>query len=380
MKNIYNLDSYFDSIKYHIYFFDVLIKKSSITKEALLHDLDIAYMTYKRAKEADSNAGYKLVSKLDYYFNVNPIDCSKKEEYECTLNLLINKFYYRSNNLHDLEPIISKYIDENNYLKPLFLLMMLLIKLVKVKDPRTAIDENKELYCELKLYANKYFVSPFSEMYTIVEILYSGTKLYEIDFSKNIAENMRGLLYNSCAVNAFISKNYSLCLYYSEECCKYLIKEHNYSRLVFINLMYFACLNYVGEYKKCFDESRLQLIYLSESQKEEELINATKIHYYTSCIGSEDYNEIFKSIGSKEKFNSNDYIFILLASYAYDKKLYNKFLSKYHIEEKRFTKKQNDYINLIINFLSPKNRTVEKEKILKSELNIGLKEILLKKF
>ena len=41
MKNIYNLDSYFDSIKYHIYFFDVQIKKSSVTKEALLHDLDI---------------------------------------------------------------------------------------------------------------------------------------------------------------------------------------------------------------------------------------------------------------------------------------------------------------------------------------------------
>ena len=69
MKNIYNLDLYFNSIKQHIFYFDVLIKKSSITKDALLQELDIAYMTYKRAKEFDSNAGYKLVDKLDNYFN-----------------------------------------------------------------------------------------------------------------------------------------------------------------------------------------------------------------------------------------------------------------------------------------------------------------------
>lgn len=380
MKNIYNLDYYFNSIKYHIYFFHVQIKKSSVTKEALLHDLDIAYMTYKRAKESDSNAGNKLVSKLDKHFNINTIDYSKKEEYEYTLNDLINKFYYRSNNLHELEPIINKYIEENNYLKPLFLLMILLIRLVKVNDPRSVIDENMELYYELKPYVEKFFVSPFSEMYTIVEILYSGNKLYEVDFSKHISENMRGLVYNSCAVNAFLSKNYSLSLYYCEECRKYLIKEYNYSRLEFINLMYFACLNAVGEYKKCFYESRLQLIYLSESQRKQELINATRIHYYTSCLGSEDYEELLKSISKKDIFNSNDYIFVLLASYLHDKKIYSSFLIKYELDKKRFTQRQKDYVDLIIKFLSQKNKTIEKEKIMKSELNVGLKKILFEKY
>ena len=380
MKNIYNLDYYFNSIKYHIYFFDVQIKKSSVTKEALLHDLDIAYMTYKRAKEFDSNAGNKLVSKLEKHFNINTIDYSKKDEYEYTLNDLINRFYYRSDNLHELEPIINKYIEENNYLKPLFLLMILLIRLVKVNDPRSVIDENMELYYELKPYVEKFFVSPFSEMYTIVEILYSGNKLYEVDFSKHISENMRGLVYNSCAVNAFLSKNYSLSLYYCEECRKYLIKEYNYSRLEFINLMYFACLNAVGEYKKCFYESRLQLIYLSESQRKQELINATRIHYYTSCLGSEDYEELLKSISKKDIFNSNDYIFVLLASYLHDKKIYSSFLIKYELDKKRFTQRQKDYVDLIIKFLSQKNKTIEKEKIMKSELNVGLKKILFEKY
>ena len=81
---------------------------------------------------------------MEKHFNINTIDYSKKEEYEYTLNDLINRFYYRSDNLHELEPIINKYIEENNYLKPLFLLMILLIRLVKVNDPRSVIDENME--------------------------------------------------------------------------------------------------------------------------------------------------------------------------------------------------------------------------------------------
>lgn len=380
MKNIYNLDLYFNTIKQHIFYFDVLIKKSSITKEALLQELDIPYMTYKRAKEFDSNAGYKLVDKLDNYFNISSIDYSEKKDYEKTLNALISRFYYRSSNLHELEPIVQGYIAENNFLKPLFILMELLIKLVKVKNPKKVLEENREIFEELRLYTKGFFVSPFTELFTFVEILYYENKPYDIVTSKSISENMKGVLYNGLAVNAVLSKNYSLCLYYCIECRNYLIKDHNFNRLTFMNLMYFACLNQIGEYKKCFEESHRQLTYLLEVMHEEELILATFLHYYTACIGLNDYEEIINSISGKEVFTCNDYIFILLASYNYNKKTYQKYMSKFLDEKERFSKKHKDYIELIIKIVEGRNRSTLKDLIMKSELNIGLKEILLKKY
>ena len=242
------------------------------------------------------------------------------------------------------------------------------------------LDENKEIFSELKLYTKNFFVSPFIEMFTIVEILYNGDKLYEIDFNKNTSENMKGMLYNGCAANAFISKKYSLCLYYCTECRNYLVKDYNFNRLVFINLMYFACLNTNGEYNKCFNESRLQLTYLCETGNNQELIKATKIHYFTACLGLGDYFEVINSINENKKFSGNDYVFILLASYKYDKKIYQRILTKYMGEKDLFSKKQNEHIQLILDFLNPLNKSFNKEEIIKSELNIGLKEILLKKY
>ena len=258
--------------------------------------------------------------------------------------------------------------------------MELLIKLVKVKNPKKVLEENKEVFEELRLYTKGFFVSPFIELFTFVEILYYENKPYDIEINKNISENMKGVLYNGFAVNAVLSKNYSLCLYYCNECRNYLIKDHNYNRLIFMNLIYFACLNQIGEFKKCFEESRRQLTYLLEVMHNEELLHATFLHYYTACIGLNDYAEIIDSISGKEVFTCNDYIFILLASYSYDKKKYQKYMSKFLNEKERFSKKHKDYIELIIKVVEGHSRSTLKDLIIKSELNIGLKEILLKKY
>ena len=156
---------------------------------------------------------------------------------------------------------------------------------------------------------------------------------------------MKGLLYNSYAVNAILAQNYSLSLYYCIEGKKHLIKDNNFNRLIFLNLIYFTCLNKIGEYEKCFEESRSQLTYLTEITYDEELIRATQLHYYTACIGLKDYIEVISSITKKDVFTSNDYIFILLASYFCDKLLYKNYLLKYAIDKEKFNKK-----HLIISF------------------------------
>ncbi len=377
MRKTYSMQPYFQDLRYMIYFYDILIKRSSITKEGLFKDLEIPYMSYTRAVDYDSSAGRIVINKLNNYFNIKELDYSKQKQYEDTLNSLLYRFYYRGDDLNGFEPILLEYIEDNNYLRPLFQLLLLLINLVSMKSPEVVIQEKQELFKELKQYKGTYFTSPFAEIFTIVEVLFSGKELIEFDKEIPFADNMRGLLYNVYSSNAYLSKKYDLCLYYTRECRDYLLRDHNYKRMVLVNLTYFACLNMIGEYAKCMNESRCQLIYLIESKQPYDLIYSTEIHYYTSCIGARDYNEIINALSNKEEINSSEYIFLLIAA-SHNKKLYIKYLEQYKSEASRFNDKQNDYINLIINYISKKNRVLMREKLFNSQLNIGLKDILIK--
>ena len=65
MRKTYSMQPYFQDLKYMVHFYDILIKCSNITKEALFKDLKISYMTYSRAVDNDSNAGREIINKLN---------------------------------------------------------------------------------------------------------------------------------------------------------------------------------------------------------------------------------------------------------------------------------------------------------------------------
>ena len=65
MQKTYSIDSYFKDLKYMIYFYDVIIKNSNMTKENLFTELEIPYMSYIRAKEDNTNAGRNVIAKLN---------------------------------------------------------------------------------------------------------------------------------------------------------------------------------------------------------------------------------------------------------------------------------------------------------------------------
>lgn len=377
MQKTYSIDSYFKDLKYMIYFYDVIIKNSNMTKENLFTELEIPYMSYIRAKEDNTNAGRNVIAKLNSYFNINDLDYSRQNEYEKTLNEIIYRFYYRGENIKEFEPILKNYINENNYLKPLFSLLLLLIKLVRINSPRIVMEENIDLYNEVKKYKGSYFVSPFKEIFTIVEIIFSNNTFVEFDREMDIEENMKGILYNVYCTNAYLSKRYDLCLYYAKECKEYLIKDNNYNRISLVNLTYFACLNMIGEYNKCFTEAKKQLIYLQQTNQTKDLIYTTEIHYYTACIGLRDYNEVIDSITQKNDYTTSDFIFLLIAS-SHKKNEYNSFIDKYKAERSRFTEKQDYDINTIIGYLSKKDRSLYKERLNECKISIGLKDILFR--
>lgn len=375
MRKTYSFDPYFKDLKYMISFYDILIKNSNITKEALFDELNISYMTYSRAKLSASNAGRAVIDKLETYFRINSLDTSKQAEYEKTLNDILYRFYYRGNDIHLFEPILKGYIDENNYLKPIFSILLLLINLVSDKSPAVIIKEKQDVYNSLKKYKGAYLTTPFAEIFTFIEIIFSEKDF--IEYSKEIpfSDDMRGILYYAYCSNAYLSKRYDLCLYYAKEGREYLLRDLNFKRVISINLYYFASLNVVGEYLKCAFEAKKQILYLIETKQPYEDIYSTEIHYYTACLGMKDYEEIINCIYNKSDINSSEYMFLLIAT-SHTSNLYKQVISRYKSETNKFNEKQNRYINMIIDYLSKRNRSQMKEILLNSELNIGLKDIL----
>lgn len=107
MKKQINLDHYFYCTQYALFYFDIQIKKLKITKEALLKELDIPYMSYRRSKEDDTNIGRKIILKLEKYFCMNPLDLERQGEYEDILGKVLIRFYYRCDDLNEFEPVLK---------------------------------------------------------------------------------------------------------------------------------------------------------------------------------------------------------------------------------------------------------------------------------
>lgn len=382
MKTLFNLEEYFYEDKYGIYFYDVLIKNSNYTREAILDELKIAYMSYSRAKIYNSKTSRLIIEKLNKKFKINELIIEKKQDYEQVLNSVIYKFYYKGEELNKYIPILNSYIADNNYLKPLFELLKLLIEISYVKSPQETYEEKKELISYLKKFNKYYFKSPFKEIFKIIELIFSGNKLVELDYTVDLSDNMKGLLYNAYISNAYLSKNYELCLYYIEECKKVLIAERNYKRLLSVDLMYFACLNVIGEYKKCKTEAMSQIRYLEEVESlEKSVITATKLHYYVACVGCMDYDDVISMIEKEDNYSGSDYMMLLVALYETNKKKYNELITKYFSEKNKFNEKQNKYLMLIINYLNSNNCKLSlKNEILNANINVGLKNILLKRY
>lgn len=373
MNKEYDMDEYFGELKYMVYFYDALIKQNGIKKDSLFDDLGIAYMSYCRVKDSDTMTGRMIISKLEKKFNISPLCVNKKKEYENIVNKVLLGVYYREENIGKYKIELISLVEENNYLQPIFKLLLLLVNLMEAKKIERVIVENKKLYEELKVFSSKFFITPFLEIFYMIEIFFSGNKVHkEVTFNGH----MKGLLYIFYCIKSYLNKNFDLCLYYSQECKHYLSEDCNYQQMLFINLLYFGSLNIIGEYEKCMKESKKQLNYLVECNKDNELINETRLHYFTSCIGAKEYKVVIDSLVNKNHYAFNEYILLLLSSFDQDRILFQSFVDRFNKGICDFN--DNEDITIIVDYLLSNNRCDSKIKIRDSNLNVGLKELLFK--
>lgn len=370
MDRLYNLNAYFKDYRLVKIFFDTLIKQSINTKDVILKELNISYPSYNRIKDNYTCGSANIVMKLENYFNLSHIDKNKMEEYNIFINDFLIDLYYGRCQIKNHYSIIHSYIKENNYLRPLFILLILIVDFIDSRASEESIKKNKEAFHELRKFKSFFSPTPIYELFMILEMIYSKKLLLDNSII-NFDNRMKGIVLSTYVLNAYLMKEYGLCLFYIDKCKKILIEDHNFRRLNVLYLWYFDCLNSTGQYHKCMEESFKHLLFLQGEPTLFSLVEQVKKHYYVACLACGKYKELVEEILHYDEINKYPHIY-LLACYKYNIEIYNESINKVLNECDEELKED---LVVIIEFL--KNLKDNKKLIYKSKLNYGLKQILL---
>ena len=371
MRTKFTLEPYFNTYKYMVPFYDALIKKSTkLTKRDFLLSLGISPATYNRANTHDTAATKKIFDKLERSFNINPLNSARLQFYDEVLADLIIKIYYKHTDILNLESRIQSCIMDNNYLAPIFELLLYLMRLQNTDLLEILKDDYIEAYNSLKCYEGLFKAYPVFELYEYLFISTGNPKILSIASDIPISTDFRGMIYNAIAVNAYHNNRYDLSLYYSNKAISELIKMCNYRRIIILNLTFFATLNAMGEYKATIYEATHQLMYLYDTKSFDKVLMITKLHLYNAYIGENQFDDIISLANSYSSKAITDYVYLLIASRALGLDSYNTYkMEALELNEKR--------IYDIISILEEDNINIKKDKIKDSGLNKTLVKLLL---
>ena len=354
MIKILEIEPYFNGNSYAKNFFDTLIKDDLKTKESIFKELKIPYMTYQRLDKTATNNAKNIVLKLEDYFHVSHLSPDKYEIYDKLINDFIIDFYYRSNNIKKYEIEIKKCINDNNYLKPIFEMLLLLLKLTGC--PHELAYQYIDEFKSLNKYDNGYYASGFKEIYLLIYILLADKKsiAYNELLNKinNVHISLKGLIYRCIASRLYKENNYDLMLYFTEKSRNIFIQTSNYNRLMDANISYYFALNMLGENQQVYIESYNQLLYLSRKEQDFNLYYRTKIYYFVACMALKKYEDILKyiEIEDKDKNSLINNMFLLLVYHITNKIMFNK-TTKEIENNTNLTAENKKILNIIVAYL-----------------------------
>ena len=125
--NYISLSDYFNSTQKYYYFFDGLFNNLEESKRDILDSLNIPDSTYRtnRQKIVAKNNNHHILTK---YFNYSTLDLNNQKAYENTLSRILNYIYFRkTDKIIESRKLLEEYIKDNNYLKPIFTVIKILI-------------------------------------------------------------------------------------------------------------------------------------------------------------------------------------------------------------------------------------------------------------
>ncbi len=324
MFNI-NLSIYKES-KQYFKLFDILLKNSNINKETFLKSNGISPSSYRKARTIEQNIGGKIIDQLCKALGYKEVSVELIEELEALFNKIYFDVYYKIYQTYDEDlKTVDKMIEENYIIKPiLYLLKLFLLSNAKI-DVSKIINENKEMYNEIK----NYLMSFNDDLLEIVDILSFAfeVKMQDEIFLKNYKNS---LAYYSLASRLCSDKRYVESLFIGKKAEEALVKEKNYKRLLYLNVKMMHCLNSIHCYQDCYDLAYMQLFSLQSFSDTDYIYNRTTNNLAVCCLPLGKYKYISDLLLKKKKISLTELCCLLVAEYELDLSEYEKIYSSYY--------------------------------------------------
>lgn len=226
---LFCLDNYFKKTNKYYYFFDGMFKYKNILKKEILIDLKIPASTYRLNRIIDNAKNDNHISLLKY-FNVDTLDTNIQLKYEMLLSRLYMAIYYKYD-IQECYDKLEEYINQNNYLKPIFVLFRILYKMNSNKSYINIMEEIKEDVDYIFCFPREYFENELEPIFLNVLLFTKKSNVAIYDktcYSKY--PNFLWMYYHIMGTNAYTNKDYSKAILFYEEASKLYFKDSNVKR------------------------------------------------------------------------------------------------------------------------------------------------------
>lgn len=330
----------------YLYLFDVLIKNEVYNKDEFLKTKGITPNSYRRAKNNEQKVGYEIVKKLSKYFNYNLTDDKTLEHITELSNSIYNDMYYKVyKRFDDYMAEINRLIEQNYNIFPILRLLKLFLQINSLEKGTKVISENIKYYDEVKKYKNFYN----EDLLRIYELLY-------LTFEKDVTEYALseefsdGFSYFVVSYRSWSSKKYVECLYFADKARNILLKENNLKRIIHLNFNVMSSLNYIKNYKSCFEMAQKQLLALDSFDCNGFEKETTLKHMIVAALGLKEYNCILNLLSKNEDYSLTELICFLFAMSKISIKDYKKFYSE-NIKLDEYNKIHQDFLVLLNEYI-----------------------------
>ena len=305
-KHIFKLKEYYQISNKYYYFFDGMFRIKNESKLDSLKSLTLPSSTYRlnRRSKTIKNNHHNILLK---YFDVASISDDKIEK-EDLLSKAFSVIYYKQEEDYKIiQDSLEQFINENTYLKPIFILFRILFKIMMQKEITNILEILEEDVAYLTYFPEEYFDDELRIIYWII-LFFSGkyNKCLKSQIINTKYPYLSWLYYHLCGSKYFYNNDYSKALIFYQSALKLYIKDFNIKRLLECQMNIGAMYNYLGEYSIAINTFE-SLVEHSIYQTDNFPLKCDSImHYMISLMEIDDYETVLRVIRSLNEEIVND--------------------------------------------------------------------------
>lgn len=293
--DFFSLNVYFKNTNKYYYFFDGLIKQSGKMQRDILLEAKIPASSYRisRTVEESRTDSHNI---LLNYFHIEEMKEEKQIEYETIISKLYFAIYYKAET--QIEQYYTKAlecIEENNYLKPIFVLLKIFTKMNYIKDYTEFLNENKEDIKYLSAFPKEYFNQELEMLFSLL-MMFTNHPMdrTKIELSIDQFPKLSWIYYHISGTFAYCNQDYAEAILFYKKAEEEYLKDCNILRYIWVRNNIAAMYNRLGNAKSSLDIIQPVFLFLSHSDMNLPMRNYILMHYFMSLFLLEAYEVILQ--------------------------------------------------------------------------------------